>query len=161
MEPASATHRLRRAAILSLSVAIVATATASILLAAAWRSAAAPLTNRPATAAQVADTLAAELDHSDALAAQLEAAHARIAELDRALATAGVRVSTDADQAVALRARLTEAQAKLDGVQGQLRAARHRLDALVAAAARARAATIAPAAAGAARLTEHEGEDDG
>ena len=136
---------VRRAIVLAMTGAVLATGSLAVSLAAQWRAENAPLDTAPVGMSQLDTELAAEALRSSDLTGQISDVAGQVATLRGALLTAGDTVSSDADGARALRVKLDKASAKLAKLQGQLKAAQRRLAALNDAAARQAALNAAAA----------------
>jgi chromosome segregation ATPase len=148
-----------------MTLAVIAVGLAAVAQAAVWRAQSAPLDRAPIGMSELDVQLAAELERRDALTDQVSSVAGEIAVLRGAIVTAEDGIAGDADAAIALEAKLGSAKDKLDTLTRQLKAAKRRLDALNAAAARqaalnraaAQRTTTAPATT---RSGEHEDEHE-
>jgi chromosome segregation ATPase len=127
---------LRRAAVLGMTIAVVALGVATVGLAAQWRAETAPLDVAPVAMSEVEADLEAEMDRARLLADQIYEVSGQVAVLRGALLTANDTVEGDAGSASELQAKLDKAGAKLARLQKQLKSAQRRLEDLNDAAAR-------------------------
>ena len=127
---------VRRGSVLAMTLAVIAVGLAAVAQAAVWRAQSAPLDRAPIGMSELDVQLAAELDRRDSLADQVSTVAGEIAILRGAIVTAEEGIAGDTDAATALETKLGSAKDKLDRLTKQLKAAKRRLDALNAAAAR-------------------------
>ena len=127
---------LRRGLVLAMTVAVIAVGVAAVAQASIWRAQSAPLDRAPIGMTELDAQLAAEVDREAALTDQVSSVAGEIAVLRGAILTAEDGIAGDAEDAAALEAKLGKAKDKLDTLTRQLKAAKRRLDALNAAAAR-------------------------
>ncbi len=152
---------LRRAVVLTATIAVIGIAVGTVKVAADWRAASAPLDVAPVAMDTINAQLVAETDRAGVLSDQVGSAADQIATLKAALLEAGDHINTDAQTAAQLKEQLAVATSKLETLQGQLKAAQSRLAELNKAAARQAAANAAaPAAAPAGGSGGGEHDDD-
>lgn len=154
---------VRRGLVLAMTFAVIAVGMAAVAQAAIWRAQSAPLDRAPIGMTELDAQLAAEVDREAALTDQVSSVGGEIAVLRGAILTAEDGIAGDADAARALEAKLGTAKDKLDTLTKQLKAAKRRLDALNAAAARQAALNRAAAqrrTTSAPATTRSGGDDD-
>jgi septal ring factor EnvC (AmiA/AmiB activator) len=153
---------VRRGMVLALTVGVIALGVGTVQVAAQWRADAAPLDTAPVGMETISADYQAELDRAEVLGGQVAEVAGQLATLRGAVLTADESVTGDSDAAHDLQAQLARAKAKLEKLQGQLKAAQARLQALNAAAARQAARNAATRSSGgsaAAPAPTHEHED--
>lgn len=152
---------VRRTLVLGASVAVIAAAVGTVKVAADWRVADALLDVAPVGVETINAQLVSETDRAGGLVEEIDAVATQIADLRSAVASADQQVSDDTEGAEALKAELAAAAAKLETLQGQLKAANDRLSALNRAAARQAAANAAvKASSSSGDRDDEEGDED-
>lgn len=142
--------RLRRPAIVLGVVLTLFASAATIRAAAAWTAANSALDSKPPSVESLQSALVAEQARSEALQARLDELITRTTDLASALEAARTRIAADADQAVALRADLETASAKLKSLERSIR----RADPITREPVVSASADVAP------RATEEPDDDD-
>ncbi len=151
----------RRVAVLALTVGVVAAGAVTVGVAAEWRAESAPLDTAPVAMSQIDEELTAEVTRANNLSAQVSTVALEVAVLRSAVDTASSSVTGDTTTALDLEAKLAKAKARYDKLQGQLKAAQRRLEALNAAAARQAALNRqAQSTSSSSRSSGHDDEDE-
>ena len=149
---------IRRGFVLAMTLAVIVVGLAAVAQAAVWRAQSAPLDRAPIGMSELDVQLAAELDRRDSLADQVSTVAGEIAVLRGAILTAEEGIAGDTDAATALETKLGSAKDKLDTLTKQLKAAKRRLDALNAAAARQAALNRAAAQQRTTSAADHDAD---
>jgi peptidoglycan hydrolase CwlO-like protein len=127
---------VRRMVVLAATVAVLGLGVMTVQAAAGWRAEAAPLDVAPAGMTTISNDLNTEAERAKGLAGQVDDVSKQLESLKVAVSTANGAMSGDTESATSLQAQMTAAKAKLDTLQGQLKAGQKRLDELNKAAAR-------------------------